>query len=69
MRLYDAMPYYADHNGTVTRDNIPPAGVHLSCREVGGLICHWKGGGITKEELGLRWPSSFTTEGKVHKVR
>lgn len=69
LRLFDAMPYYADHEGTVTRDNMPPAGVHLSCREVGGLICLWKGGDITKGELSKRWPSTFNASGDVHRAR
>jgi hypothetical protein len=65
MRLYDAMPYFA-LEGMATVNNMPPAGVHLSCHTVGALLALIKGGGILAEDLKKRWPAVFQDNGKVY---
>jgi hypothetical protein len=69
MRVYDSVPYQHDFTGSVSTTNMPDAGVHLSDTAVGALTALWRGGGITRDELIKRWPTTFDNAGKVYKVR
>lgn len=48
---------------------MPLVGVYLSDNVVGGLIAMWKGGGLAREDLYVRWPIIFTASGEIYWVR